>query len=164
MKETQKFKEKNEVTKFLKKLADDEAFEEFKDSEKLKARGKIAEHIETLKKQKAYLMHELWESSKTQSSAIRISKLIKPTIYVGTELLWLEGKTKSKKKRTVVLGMSRNKDTFHATLVDENNKQTYLCVQTEQPITLEKNFNSFAIDVFEKILEQLIEKDIGVEL
>ena len=86
-------------------------------------------------------MHELWESSKTQSSAIRISKLIKPTIYVGTELLWLEGKTKSKKKRTVVLGMSRNKDTFHATLVDENNKQTYLCVQTEQPITLEKNFN-----------------------
>lgn len=109
-------------------------------------------------------MHELWKSSKTQSSAIRISKLIKPTIYVGTELLWLEGKTKSKKKRTVVLGMSRNKDTFHATLVDENNKQTYLCVQTEQPITLEKNFNSFAIDVFEKILEQLIEKDIGVEL
>tara|TARA_R100001594_G_scaffold140906_1_gene186373 strand:+ start:99 stop:743 length:645 start_codon:yes stop_codon:yes gene_type:complete len=45
-----KIKEKNEVTKFLKKLADDEAFEKFKDSEKLKARGKIAEHIETLKK------------------------------------------------------------------------------------------------------------------
>ena len=59
--------------------------------------------------------------------------------------------------------MSRNKDAFHATLVDENNKQTYLCVQTDQPITLEKNFNSFAIDVFEKILEQLIE-GVGVEL
>ena len=106
-------------------------------------------------------MHELWESIDTQHSAVLISRIINPKIYTGTELIWLEGKTTSGKKRTVVLGVSRNKDRFHITLI-ENNKKTYLGIETE-PIDLNENFDNFSLDLFEKIFNQL-KKGIGVEI
>jgi len=106
-------------------------------------------------------MYELWQTRNTQHSAIMISQLLYPKIYVGIELIWLEGKTISGKKRTVVLGVSRNKDRFHITLI-ENNKKTYLGIETE-PIDLDENFDNFSLDLFERIFEQLT-KGIGVEI
>jgi len=106
---------------------------------------------------------ELWQEPKTQHSAIRICQLVHPKIYVGTELLWLQGKTISGKKRSVVLGINNNKDLYHATLINEN-ETTYLAVETDEPISLDKYYNDFVVDLFEKIIGELIEGEAGVIL
>ena len=108
-------------------------------------------------------MLEVWQEPKTQHSAIRICQLVQPNIYIGTELLWLQGKTPSGKKRSVVLGINNEKDLFHATLINED-KTTYLAVETDEPIHLDKHYNDFVMDLFEKIIAELIEGEAGVVL
>lgn len=110
-------------------------------------------------------MEDLWQTQKKQHTIIRIAKLVRPKIYVGNRLIWLNGKSILGKKRTVVLAVSKNNDKFHATLVNESNEKFYLCVQTDEPINnlKENQYNKLVVEIFEKIVQQL-DNNIGIQL
>tara|TARA_R110000851_G_scaffold277077_1_gene430191 strand:+ start:204 stop:542 length:339 start_codon:yes stop_codon:yes gene_type:complete len=110
-------------------------------------------------------MEDLWQTQKKQHTIIKIAKLVRPKIYVGNRLIWLNGKSILGKKRTVVLAVSKNNDKFHATLINESNEKFYLCVQTDEPINnlKENQYNKLVVEIFEKIVQQL-DNNIGIQL